>query len=197
MRKYLCSMLISILFLSCNSNSKKIDNEFSNLEIDRTKISKYAFEYLDEFSINPPENWERLETKYENKKVVIYQSAATKMNYNLQTLDLFNKRSNNSLMSISLIKPDSAGQNIYNNYVDFIKMKFRNNQIKMENFVHQSRDIKVIEIRKQNLMSLRFLFLSSGFNIFQIEFTFNPENADEEIEFLKSSIASIKFNNWS
>jgi len=190
-------MLISILFLSCNSNSKKIDNEFSNLEIDRTKISKYAFEYLDEFSINPPENWERLETKYENKKVVIYQSAATKMNYNLQTLDLFNKRSNNSLMSISLIKPDSAGQNIYNNYVDFIKMKFRNNQIKMENFVHQSRDIKVIEIRKQNLMSLRFLFLSSGFNIFQIEFTFNPENADEEIEFLKSSIASIKFNNWS
>lgn len=187
------AILIAVIFISCQSIEEKTANEFSEFKIDSTKISKLSYDYLNEFSISPPKNWHRVISKYESKKISLNQSGKASSYLIMKTLDLFNAQGANKIMSISSIEADSTDNNILKSYIDFAKFKFNNDDIKIDEFVNRGRNTYVLKINKSNIMSIRFLFLSSQGKIFQVEFTCEPNEYDSVIEYIKSSIASIKF----
>lgn len=192
MKKILIVVMLSLILFSCDSNDKRNINEFATSQIDSSKINKASFIYLDKFSIHPPINWERINSRYEKKNIYLSQSKFLQKNLTINTLDLFSKNQSRNIMSVSIIESDSSN-NLLDNYLDLTKRKFRNELKKIDSFTKKGKKIFFVEIRKENLMSLRFLFLLSEKNLFQIEYTFEPDDFDYLNDYVKSSISSIKF----
>jgi hypothetical protein len=177
----------------CNLFKQESGKEFSQLKIDSTKISQSEVGSNNGIRINPPRGWRNLNSKIESKRISLGSVLHKDESFNLNTKFVFIGNSTNQLMTISEMIPDSnSANNFIENYFNFIKLKFRNYKINFDKLIINHHATDKIEIKKEGLMSIRFLTQTSDNKIVQIEFTLPVKDYEKVIDNIKSSIATLK-----
>jgi len=181
------------MLAGCNLFRQENKKEFSELKIDSSKISKNSIESIKGIQINPPLGWRNLNSLIESKRISLGSVLHKDESFSLNTKSVFIGNSPNQLMTISEMIPDSnSANNFVENYFNFIKLKFRNDEINFDKMIINRHATDKIEIKKEGLMSIRFLTQTSDNRIVQIEFTLPVKDYEKVIENIKSSIATLK-----
>ncbi|PJA97476.1 MAG: hypothetical protein CO129_00950 [Ignavibacteriales bacterium CG_4_9_14_3_um_filter_34_10] len=193
MNKLILYILLAFMLAGCNLFRQENKKEFSELKIDSSKISKNSIESIKGIQINPPLGWRNLNSLIESKRISLGSVLHKDESFSLNTKSVFIGNSPNQLMTISEMIPDSnSANNFVENYFNFIKLKFRNDEINFDKLIINRHATDKIEIKKEGLMSIRFLTQTSDNRIVQIEFTLPVKDYEKVIENIKSSIATLK-----
>jgi len=186
-------ILLIFVIAGCNLFKQESGKEFSQLKIDSTKISQSEVGSNNGIRINPPRGWRNLNSKIESKRISLGSVLHKDESFSLNTKFVFIGNSTNQLMTISEMIPDSnSANNFIENYFNFIKLKFRNYEINFDKLIINRHATDKIEIKKEGLMSIRFLTQTSDNKIVQIEFTLPVKDYEKVIDNIKSSIATLK-----
>ncbi|GAB4137920.1 MAG: hypothetical protein Fur0015_09520 [Ignavibacteriales bacterium] len=196
MSKFLSLLSLIILLVGCDSSKKEsaTQNDFSNIKIDSTRISNEQLIVDNYLKINSPKDWSVLNSPVELKKFSIGNVTRRDENLIIMTKFILSGKSQNQLMTISEILPDTnSASNFIDDYYKFLRLKFRNDEISFSKFELSKKNIDMVQTKKQNLISLKFLISSVNKKIYQIEFTFLNTEYENLIQDIKSSVASMKF----
>lgn len=195
MNRFLIFPLYLLLLIGCDSFKKDsfYQNDFSNLKIDSAKISQDII-VADNLKINPPKNWVILNSSVGEKKFSIGMVTKRDENIIIKTKFILSGKAKNQIMTVSELIPDTnSAKNFLNNYYEFLKLKFRNDEISFANFTLNKKNVDLIQTKKIGLISLKFLLVLVNRKVYQIEFTFSNNDYKNLIEEIKSSVATIKY----
>ncbi len=185
--QYLIIVPLIIIIYSCSKNNKREEMNFIN---DSTKIGVETIDYDLGIKFNAPKDWE-LQPASLSKKMESNSSES----FFYQPIYLFFDKNNKAILSVGKVQSTDttlSKSSQINYYKSLMISKYKNNNLSYAPFTKEKIHFNKINYEKENLISLKIIFLNRDDEIIQFDFSFQKDRKDELITFIQASIGTIE-----
>lgn len=185
--QFLIIIFFVFIFYSCVNKDKSKEINFIT---DSTKIGIETIDYDLGIKFNPPKEWE-LQPSSLSKKMESNSSG----NFFYQPIYLFFDKNAKAILSVGKVQSTDTAitkSTQINYYKSLLTSKYKNNNLSYVSFTKDKIHFNKINFEKENLISLKVIFLNKEDDIIQFDFSFPKDKREELITLIQASIGTIE-----
>ena len=196
-RSILLAFLLStsLILVYCREKNSGEADTVDYVSFDRSKLDIEITDLDLGISFSAPRSWSFKQTSISNKTESRGSAVNPSDNIIYKPTYVFFNDSTGSLLSVGkIITEDSsmAGPARINFYKSLLISKYKNDKIKVVNFINSRILLTQFKIERQNLVSFRIIFENARQEIIQFDYTVPLGRLESDYPSIKSSIGSLK-----
>jgi hypothetical protein len=197
--KNIFALAIPILILNLLAGCKSKPEVSKNVEYFSNDKTKLGIEVTDQelgIKFFPPIGWELKQTLISKRALAGNRSAKEGGNFSYNPIYVFFNDTTSGLLSAGKVEGGDSSftkSERLNYYKSALADKYKENKLTIGSFVNSGISLTHIKLEKENLVSIKLLFMNKIGDVIQFDYTVPANRLPHVIDAIKASIGSIRF----